>query len=373
MTALLSNVPDLLGNTTLPFVDGELHKRHKQTLLSAFAPGPMAGYIKIMSPIIERHTARWESLGEFIWYPENETLVMSLFMSVFTGAQPTEEDSQLRHDLDTFILGITALPFPIPGGAFRRARGAKVRILRYLGSAVASRAESPGTDVLSRFLEARDTAGQPLSHEQIQREMLHLFFAGYGGMAVGLTYTALALGADASVREQARAEVARVCPAGPITLDQLTRLESYVGRVWKEVMRFYPTVPHTAFGRVIEEFECHGYRVPAGWKASAGIYASQRNPQCFDLPDRFDPDRFGPERAEDRKHPYGFVPQGGPPADGHRCLGESLSALITKLFTIHLLREHTWELLSDDNHLDLSQFPPKIVNGLPVRFRRIVN
>ena len=230
----------------------------------------------------------------------------------------------------------------------------------------AARKQAPKDDVLSHLVAARDEAGTGLSDEEITKEMVHIFFAGYGLMSANLGYAMIALGQNESVRERVRAEAQQASDAP--TLEDLLGM-AYTGQVWKEIMRVYPSAPHTFMAQVIAPVEVGGYQIPAGWRAMGMIYPSLHSEQFFADPERFDPDRFGPERAEDQKAPNSFVAQGGGPPESHRCLGESVSAVVMKLFLSRVVRNHSWELRSTP--IIDTQFPVAPKGGVPVRFHRL--
>lgn len=362
------HLEQLIGPGTLPFVDGELQRRNKRLMLAAFGPAAMAGYVAMAAPIVERAVERWEGQGSFRWVPELEVLVLRIFDTVFRSAPPDADDVELRRDLEAFLAGILALPLPLPWSTYRRALRARDRLLATISNAVAARRAEPKDDVIGRLLAARDEKGEGLGDDRVAAEMLHVFFAGYGAMVSALAFLAIALAENPAVAAAARAEVQRVTPSGPIELAQLDRLE-VVDRLWREVLRHDPIVPHTGFGRVVQGFTCYGYRVPQGWKLTAVIRGALTNPASFPQPERFDLDRFLPGAADPRR-PLTFVPQGGGPPDSHRCLGENLSAAVAKLAVVAWLRHHDWTLETRPVEIDLRLFPPRPIGGLPVRFFR---
>lgn len=360
----------LIGAGTLPFVDGDEQRRNKQWMLAAVDDEALEGYLTLAAPVFDRAIERWERRGDFRWFPEMEETVLAAFDRVFTGADEGAEGTFLKSDLDRFLAGILALPLPVPWGTYRRALRARTRLVAALRAAVEARRASPRADVISRLLAAGDLSGASGVGEldrRIAAEMLHLVFAGYGTMAAALTDAVLALSRHPALADRLRAEV-RELPDEPGRAD-LEGLD-FAGRLWKETLRAFPIVPQTLFGRVITSFECGGYRVPAGWSATACIHASLQNGETFASPDRFDPERFATERAEDAGHPFAYVPQGGGPADGHRCLGERPSRLLGLLALTRFAR-CDWTLVDPDVDVDRKAFPPRPRGGVAVRgFRR---
>jgi cytochrome P450 len=359
------HVEALVGQGTLPFVEGPGQRRNKRLLLQAFRQGPTRGYVEAVTPIIDRCLARWADQGDLLWFPEIERMTMQIFDTLVAGADPQAENERLRVDLDTFLRGILALPLPI--GGYARALKARDRILAYLREVVAARRKAPRADVASHILAARDESGQGFSDDEAAREMIHILFAGYGVMSINFAWAGIALGEQPALRERARAEVLERS-ADPPSLEDLLKLD-YVGQVWKELMRFYPAVPHTFMAQVVKPVEIGGYHVPAGWKAMGVLHAGLHDEKVYKDPGRFDPDRFGPGREEDRKAENAFVAQGGGPPEGHRCLGESVSAVVMRLYLARLLRGYTWELKGKPEIS--TSFPVAPKGGLPVRLRRL--
>lgn len=121
---------------------------------------------------------------------------------------------------------------------------------------------------------------------------------------------------------------------------------------------------------VTEPFEVAGYRVPAGWRAVAGIYTTMHQEGVFTQPERFEPERFLPGREEHRRRPNSYVPHGGGPAEGHRCAGEGLISAVMMTAATLLLRDgYSSEVVAgQDLRLDRGVFPLP-VSGLRVRYR----
>src|SRR4029450_2333072 len=110
---------------------------------------------------------------------------------------------------------------------------------------------------------------------------------------------------------RATTEVQAHAPAGPLTMEALSRLP-VLSRGGREAQRFGPLGPR-AVGRARRQFEVGGHRVPGDWTVYLALTLCNRDPAIYREPDRFDPDRFGPDRAEHRQHRMAFLPQGAEP------------------------------------------------------------
>jgi retinoid hydroxylase len=177
------------------------------------------------------------------------------------------------------------------------------------------------------------------------------------------------LAANAQVRERLQREVDGL-GASTLTLERLSQLP-YLGQVANEVRRLAPVV-QLFFGLARRTFTFAGHRVPEGWMVLWGIRSSHIRPEIYPDPLRFDPDRFSPARAEDRKHPYAFVPNGaGDAHTGHKCAGYELAPTLLQVFIVELLRRWSWSFPPDqDFTLDFRQVPPPPRSGLRVRLTR---
>ncbi|HYV65214.1 MAG TPA: cytochrome P450, partial [Myxococcales bacterium] len=90
----------------------------------------------------------------------------------------------------------------------------------------------------------------------------------------------------------------------------------------------------------------------------------------FTNPAVFDPDRFGPERAEEKRHPHAFMPQGAGEMSGHKCAGYDFSTVMMQLFTVLLVRSYSWQLPPQDFAMLWNRIPPEHKSGLVVRLRK---
>ncbi len=80
---------------------------------------------------------------------------------------------------------------------------------------------------------------------------------------------------------------------------------------------------------VIHDFDCGGFRIPAGWLLRICVWESHRDPNVFSEPDRFNPDRFlGRSYSRSEYSPFG--------ASSHACLASYLGTLVGRLFVSEL-------------------------------------
>src|SRR5207249_2722005 len=168
-------------------------------------------------------------------------------------------------------------------------------------------------------------------------------------------------------RERCLKEVQENAPAGPLTMEALSKLH-LATYVILEAKRTLPLVP-IAYGRAKRTFSCGGFEVPDGWTVYLALSLNNKDPKIYKDPDRFDPDRFSPPRAEHRQHPMAFIPQGAEPPTGHRCLGLDYSTFLSVAFLALLVRGYDWNLPPQNLEYNWKTLPPQPRDGLRVRLR----
>ena len=277
-----------------------------------------------------------------------------------SDAGPTFDDNVA--DFKVMVKAFTAIPVPLPGTAFAKAKAAQARIFDRYRAVLAERVAEPTDDGLSRMLATPAEDGWRTAGEDAPRELHHFNLAGYitfAHMARGL----VAIAQDEAIRDKLRAEIEQHIGDGAVTVEALHRMP-YLESVAKEMKRSAPFVA-VSFGKAKSDFTMEGKTVPAGWMVMLCNYASGNEADLFADPSRFDPERYAEGRAEDLKHPTGFFPQGvGDPLQGHRCAGVDLSTLLMKAFVVRLARDYDVTLPPQDLSYQWEKIPPEYASGL---------
>jgi cytochrome P450 len=365
-----AHIQTLFGGRALPVLDGDVHRERKHFIMAAFSQDALVGYLPIMQRLMAQYFQRWAAAGEIGWVDQWKQLSLETICETLMGIPPGPTLDELRGLYDTFFRGLGALPIPLPGTAFSRAKRVLRRILAIHRANVDAHVAAPRDDGLSRTLAARSPldGGAP-ALEDVAREQHHLVLAGlivWGWMATLIAE----LDQHPEMRQRLTDEIARLAPPSPaatppVTLPQLEGL-AYLDQLTREVRRLSPVV-HVFFGKARETFEFAGHTVPAGWGVLWGIRSSHLAPQVWNDPLRFDPERFAPARAEDHRHAHAFAPNGAGGPMGHKCAGYEFAPILLKLFAVELLSRYDWRLSQpQDLSLDWSQLPPMPKDGLRV-------
>jgi cytochrome P450 len=312
-----------------------------------------------MDKLISKYLLKWEQQRQFKWFDEFKQLTFEIASQIFLGTDTSDEAKQLSDSFATLTAGFFSFP-KLPGSRFHQSIKARDQLLAHLDQVIDRRRQQPTDDALSLLIQAEDENGDHLSNTEIRDQALLLLFAGHETTTAMLTWFALELARHPEVLELARSEQQEFDRT--ITLEQLSKMP-YLDRIWNEVERLHPPVPG-GFRGVIKPFEFGGYRIPQGWMAQYSILHTQRLPELYPNPEKFEVDRW----KDAKQKPFSLIGFGG----GSRiCIGLAFAKLEMKLIAAHLLRNYTWELLPNQSLEPVIIPTRRPKDGLKVRFQEV--
>ena len=344
---------------------GDQVARKTVMLHGVFYREAISAYLGRMQALLESTVDAWAGTTVTL-RPELELFADRLAGELFTGDTSEAAARELHDVLGAMQKAFMTLPVALPGTTYGRAMKAGRRLTAIVDEAIERHRTGEWDDVVSRMLAAADAAG--ISREKVAADIRHLMFTSEPGYSVPLLLTTLALAEHPEIRDRARAEVQAVSPSGPITMETLDELV-YLKQVSRELRRYYAMNAATFFGRVTEEMEVCGYRIPKGWGAMGAVHMTLRNPDEYPDPERFDPDRFEPARF-DAFPPGRYVPHGDGEYTSHRCPGEDLVTVAVQVYLTVLLRGYDWTLPPQDLTFTNEIFPVP-ASGLVTRVEKV--
>lgn len=330
----------ILGGSSLLLLDGPRHRDERKLMMPAFHGERMHAYGRVMRELTVAAVERFPVGRAFPLHREMQAVTLDVILrTVFgldEGSRKREVGGALQEVL-AFAERPSLLLFVARDGEVR-ARALQERMGRYapwmhferaiqrvdallLAEIRRRRAASvtPGEDVLSLLLSARDEEGRGLDDAALVDEMKTLLVAGHETTATALTWTMLELIRHPEVLTRLRAEAEA---GGDEQLDAVVR----------ESLRLHPIVPmvmrHLQAPAVVG-----GRAYPAGALLAPNVYLTHRDPAVWPDPTRFDPSRFTGTRAS----PYEFFPFGG---GVRRCIGMAF-ALFEMRTVLRELVTHT--------------------------------
>ena len=339
---------------SLLFVDGEEHHARKRVMLHAVRdPAAIAAYLPTFQEHLGRTVDAWYDAGSASVMADLQRTSATLSAAMLTGDLTPAHVDEVDRIFTNMREAFETLPLPIPGTAYGRALKSRRRAQEIVDEMVARHRSGGYDDVISRVIAKADADGVPM--ESLRGDLLFLLFAAQAGYFGPLALLTMVMGQRPDLMGRALEEVRAVSPDGEITREHLERL-TYLTQLARELRRYFPMNSSTFFGRVTEDIEVGGYRIPAGWGAIGGVHITLHSPEVFAEPERFDPDRFSPEAVAARA-PGSYVPHGDGLYEHHRCAGEDLVTVACQIYLVLLLRRGTWSLPAQDLALTNELFP----------------
>jgi cytochrome P450 len=289
----LIDLPELVDNSLMIFMDPPEHTRYRKLVNRAFTPRHISALEAGIRKLCADYLDPFADTGGFDYVAQFGALLPVVVISTLLGA-PEEDWDQLREwaDLTLHREPGATLPSATANEALRQTRD-------YWQSQIDERRRRPHDDIMGELMQAElemaDGSARPLTDEE-----LHAFFGLLS--AAGNETTSRLLG-------WAGATLARF----PDERAKLVADPSLVPKAVEELLRYEAPSPVQA-RFVTRDWTRHGVTVPAGSKIALLTGSAGRDDREYDDPDRFVADR---EAARHTSFGYGL----------HFCLGAALARL----------------------------------------------
>lgn len=326
-----SPIAAIVGPHSVITLTGREHLRQRRLLLPPFHGERMREYEDAIVQATRSSMAGWPRGRPMRVDRRTRQITLEVILRAVFGVE-AERMAPMREAIAALLRPIqmpTLLLFALRSPSLERPKGAIGRALDRFDALVyqeiARRREQPDlgerADILSLLLLARDEEGGPMSDHELRDELVTLLLAGHE-----TTATAVAWAVERLVRHPAKlARLVAEVDAG--------ESEEYMQGVVSETLRVRPVVPLVV--RMLREpLKLHGAdrELPAGVRAAACIYLTNRNPRVYDSPGEFRPERFVGQPPET----FSWIPFGG---GVRRCIGASFATLEMKLILRTVLSE----------------------------------
>ena len=315
------------GPTALISSDEPEHLRRRRRVQPAFHGRHVASWLATGEAVLAPWLAALAASGEPVdLYRGLRPRLVRIVARIALGDVPLARDEAWLRDVNA-LMDFPGRPMleqqwklPLPGTPWARFVAARRRVDRALYAEIARRraARDPGDaagDVLGMLLGPGEDGGADLSDAELRDQTLSLISAGFDTTAAALTWC-LAMAAEHPAAGSRLREA--LADGDPVAAQR----EPYVDAFVKETLRLRPPAA-AALRRTVDEVEVAGYRVPPRQRVAFSILLTQRDPEVFEDPDRFDPERF----AAGDPPPFTYLPFG----HGVRhCIGAGTATALVK-------------------------------------------
>jgi sterol 14-demethylase len=272
----------------------------------------------------------------------------------------------LERGTDAFAYVNPYLPLP----SFRKRDRARARLVELVGAIIESRRREgrETSDLLQVLTRIRNPDGQlRYDADQITGMFIAMMFAGHHTTSGTAAWTLIELLRHPAFLRRVVDELDALYADGREVSYQALREIPELENAIKEALRLHPPLV-ILMRKVLRDFEFGGFRVAAGKLVAVSPAVSNRMPECFPDPDRYDPGRYGPDRGEDRRS-FAWIPFG---AGRHRCVGAAFAMMQLKAIFSVLLRGFSFELAQprDDYRNDHSRMVVQLRQPCRARYAR---
>lgn len=317
-----SMLKGLLGDTSVPVVDDDLHRNRRRLMMPPFARDAVAAQASVMAQVAAENIDGWPVGQTFPAAPEMADITLEIILRTVIGASDPARLAALREVMprvlsvgpwETVALANETLLGWRPWHAMRDAIAEADRLLY---AEIADRRDDPDlaqrTDALSMLVRAAD-----MTDKELRDQLMTLLVAGHDTTATGLAWALERLTRHPTLLARA----VRAARDGD---------DEYLDAVAKETLRIRPVVFDV--GRVLKEpVDIAGHRLPAGVMVIPGMVLVHADSQVYPHADRFDPDRMIGATLS----PSSYLPFGG---GNRRCLGATFAMVEFRVVLREILR-----------------------------------
>ena len=359
---------DKLFPRGLMLMDFDHHRADRKALSIAFKPEPMRHYVGALNRGIAERTEEWGA-GPMKFYPAIKQLTLDLAADSFLGIPFGEESQKVNQAfVDMVQASVAPIRHSLPFTKMKKGTDGRRYLVEYFTKETQRRrAEGGGQDMFSQFATATRDDGELLPVDEVVDHMNFLMMAAHDTITSSATSLVYYLAKNPEWQDKLREELRAITGGEGRALgyEDLARAE-LTEMAFKEALRMMPPVPSIP-RRALEDFELHGYHIPAGTPVGVNPTFVHNDPEIWDNPEKFDPMRFTRE-AEKARHKYAWVPFGG---GAHMCLGLHFAYMQIKILMAHLLTRYRIEV-AEGYAPDWQAWPiPQPRDGLQIRLTPI--
>ncbi|BCM89733.1 epi-isozizaene 5-monooxygenase/(E)-beta-farnesene synthase [Abditibacteriota bacterium] len=358
--------------------DGDYWRKQRRLMQPNFHENCLIGFVPLIIEAIEQMVQGWnlavgESLSLDIAH-EMKILTFNIIARAMFSADLSAQAETICEAIGTMVEDLGSISCTLLNGSVTISPRRNAIFTEALATAdravyelIEERRASQNwpRDLLSTLLQFRDAeTGEPLTDRQLRDEIVTVLIAGHETTAISLSWAWHLLAKNTESTQRLQTEADEVLAGRLPGFEDLTRL-TYAEMVFNEAMRLYPPV-WVMVRRALEDDEIAGYPIPAGAFVLASAYTTQRHPEFWPDPERFDPERFAPNTGIKRPLYAHFPFAGG----RHLCLGQRFAIIEAQLILASLAQRFHFRAASNAPILPLPVLTLRQQRGIPMVVER---
>ncbi|KAF5736235.1 hypothetical protein HS088_TW14G00371 [Tripterygium wilfordii] len=328
-------------------------------------PEAVMRYLDKIDMLTKLHLkTHWEGKEQVVVYSITKTYTLGLACQLFMGVNDPDRVARLVGKFDELTDGFHTMGWNIPGTAFYKAKKAAAAIREEIQQVIKEKTDAMASgaqmqDILSYMIRAGQE-GKFKSPAAIAEAIMGLISAGYSTTATALTFAMKFIGERPDVYQKILSEQMEIKSSedfkGVLDWDHLQKMK-YTWNVASETMRLIAPL-QGMYREAITDITYAGFTIPKGWKLYWTVSSTNKNPEYFPNPEKFDPTRF-----EDGNVPYTFVPFGGGP---RMCPGKEYARVVILTFIHNVVTKFKWDLVFPNEKV-IGDMVPAPELGVPIR------
>ena len=309
----------------------------------------MRGHAEVIARETERMMAKLGDAGELDLLDFFSELTIYTSSSCLIGRnfreELTPEYFKVFYELETGTDALAYVNPYLPLPVFRQRDRARRRMVELLTGVFERRAkaghvEGEKRELFDVLLSIQNPDGTPrFPVDQITGMFISMMFAGHHTTSGTAAWTLIELLRNPEFGAGVVAELDSLYADGSDVSYQALREIPGLESAIKEALRLHPPLI-VLLRKVLHEFHHDGFRIDAGKLVAVSPAVSNRMPECFRDPDRYDPSRYEEGREED-KQLFAWIPFG---AGRHKCVGSAFAMMQLKAIFSDLLRSYEFSL-----------------------------
>ncbi len=326
--------------------DGTPEQRKQAIRNQSLTAKFMKGHAETISNEVTRMIDRLGDEGEIDLLDFFSELTMYTSSACLIGKEFREELTpeyfQTFYDLEKGTDAIAYVNANLPLPAFRARDRARKRLVALLTDVFERRRNDPDAkpELFDVLLTLKDKDGEPrYPIHKITGMFISLMFAGHHTTSGSAAWTLIELLKHPHIMKDVVRELDELYADGREVSYQALREIPALEHSILEALRLHPPLI-ILMRKVTYDFHYKGFTIPAGKLVGVSPAVSNRMPECFPEPNRYDPSRYEQGREEE-KQIFAWIPFG---AGHHRCVGSAFAMMQLKAIFSDLLRHYDFEL-----------------------------
>ena len=325
--------------------DGTPEQRKQAMKNQSLRDSFMRGHAEVVAGETRRMMDRLGDSGEIDLLDFFSELTLYTSSACLIGKQFREEITpeyfRTFYELEKGTDAIAYVNADLPLPAFRARDRARRRLVELLTGVFERRADVPAEEreLFDILLSLKKEDGSPrYPIDMITGMFISMMFAGHHTTSGTAAWSLIELMRHPDYAKRVVEEIDGLHAQGDVTYQALREIPLLENGI-KEALRLHPPLI-ILMRKVMSDFDYKGWTVPAGKLVATSPAVSNRMPECFAEPDRFDPGRYAEGREEDRQS-FAWIPFG---AGRHRCVGAAFAMMQLKSIFSVLLHEYAFEM-----------------------------